>query len=343
MQELLIRVDANENIGIGHAMRCLALGEAWQHAGGAVTWASAFRTPAIERRAAARGFVLRHLSAEPGSHDDAQQLISMARMGSPAAVVVDGYVFGYEYQDALKRAGLRLLCIDDYGHAGRYCADVVLNQNLWATEQFYELRDPATILLLGSEYVLLRREFPSIGVQKREFRAVARRLLVTLGGGDAHNVTLKIIQAIAKLGIRDLEAIVVAGPANSNVALLRRAIEESALPINLEEDAESMPHLMNWADLAISAAGSTCWEMAFLGLPAIVVVTAENQEPCAAKLHQMGIVSSLGSYRTLEPASISDALEALMRSPEVRMVMSSRGQALIDGRGAQRVAAVLGG
>ena len=343
MAVLLVRADANAEIGAGHAMRCLALAEAWLLAGGRVEFVSAFAAPAIERRARERGIAFHRLSTEPGSGNDAQQSIELARSLSPAAVVLDGYVFGYPYQLALKRAGLKVLCIDDYGHAGDYCADIVLNQNLWATDRMYERREAHTSLLLGARYILLRREFLDAGAPDREIRGLARRILVTLGGGDAHNVATKIVEALAHLEMNGIETIVVAGPTNPHVALLRGAIDRSGLPIELLEETESMSKLMAWADLAVSAAGSTCWELAVMGLPALVVVTAENQEPCAVSLERMGIVRSLGRYQNLDVERVSDAIRALLQSPEERTSMSSHGRELVDGRGAERVVAALGG
>jgi UDP-2,4-diacetamido-2,4,6-trideoxy-beta-L-altropyranose hydrolase len=343
MLNLLIRVDANAEIGVGHAMRCLALGEACLMAGGRVDFVSAFPTPALERRARERGIGFQCLSTVPGSEDDARQLIKLAQQRSNPVVVIDGYVFGYPYQDAVKGAGLRLLCIDDYGHADRYRADIILNQNLWAAEQMYQRREPGTQLLLGSKYVLLRREFLNGSLRQRDIPAAAAKILVTMGGGDAHNVSLKIIEALAVLGMEGMTAIVVAGPSNPHVARLRSVIDGLHLPIKLLDDTDSMAELMVWADLAVAAAGSTCWELAVMGVPTLAVVTAENQQPCAEALGRMGIVRSLGSYQTLDVARVAHAIGALVGSFEERSSMSLKSRELVDGQGAQNVISVLGG
>ena len=51
---------------------------------------------------------------------------------------------------------------------------------------------------------------------------------------------------------------------------------------------------MLWAELAITAAGSTCWELACLGVPAVTIVTAENQRGIAASLSHAGITQDAG-------------------------------------------------
>jgi spore coat polysaccharide biosynthesis predicted glycosyltransferase SpsG len=164
-----------------------------------------------------------------------------------------------------------------------------------------------------------------------------------MGGGDAHNVTLKIVEALAVLGMDGMHATVVAGPMNSHAGLLRSVIDGLCLPIKLLDEADSMSELMAWADLAVAAAGSTCWELAVMGVPTLAVATAENQQPCVEALGRMGIVRSLGSYQTLDVARVANAIRALAGSFEERNSMSSRSRELVNGQGAQNVISVLGG
>src|SRR5262249_39639783 len=153
---LLIRADGAARIGSGHVMRCLALGQAWQDAGGAVTFLMASSTPALQTRVAVERMTARPIEAEPGSPADLRQTLEASRALQPSWLVLDGYHFDAQYQRALKEAGLRLLVFDDYRHAGHYCADLVLNPNPGASPHQYERREPHTQLLLGPRYAQLR-------------------------------------------------------------------------------------------------------------------------------------------------------------------------------------------
>ena len=97
--------------------------------------------------------------------------------------MLDGYHFRGDYQRAVKQAGQSLLALDDFGHAEHYWADIVLNQDLNAEESLYRNRESYTRLLLGPNYVCLRREFRCCPRPQRQFTGPARKLLVTLGGG----------------------------------------------------------------------------------------------------------------------------------------------------------------
>lgn len=330
---LLIRVDASPRIGTGHVMRCLALAQAWRRTGGSAIFASAENTPALATRIAAGGFQHVRLSVTPGTKEDAAETVALARSQSASWVVADGYVFGLTYQCVIKSAGLRLLIVDDYGHAGEYAADLVLNQNLNAEATLYARRATHTRLLLGTRYALLREEFLRWRDWKREIPAIARKVLVTLGGSDPDNVTSKVIQALA--GFTDLETVVVVGGSNPHLENLKTEILNTKSEIRLVVDAIDMPELMAWADVALAAGGTTSWELAFMGLPSLVLVLAANQRGNAAAL------SAANAGRLTTSEKLAADLEALLINDGRRRTLSQRGRQLVDGCGRSRVATCL--
>jgi UDP-2,4-diacetamido-2,4,6-trideoxy-beta-L-altropyranose hydrolase len=332
---LLLRADANTRMGTGHVMRCLALGQAWQDAGGQTALAGA--VGGLAARLTAEGIANEPVGAEPGSPEDAARTAAAARRLGAGWVVLDGYQFARTYQAALKDAGLRVLTLDDYGHAGHDRADVVLNQNLAAPEDWYRDRGPCTRLLLGPRYALLRREFWPLRRWDRPVADVARKVLVTLGGADPNNVSRRVLDSLALLDAGGLEAVVVAGASNSHAQELAAAAAASAVPVRLLHQVAGMAELVQWADVAVTAGGSTCWELAFLGLPALVLVVADNQRPVAEGLAAARAAVNLGWFADVTPRHIADELARLLGSAPLRAELSRRGQALVDGWGGARV------
>lgn len=335
--KLVFRVDASIQIGTGHVMRCLALAQAWQEAGGQPIFAMSTEAQALKSRLQSEGMEIINLSVQMGSAEDAKKTATLAQHLGANWVVVDGYHFGAEYQQIIKNFGLNLLFFDDYGHASHYYADIVLNQNISASESLYANREPYIQLLLGTRYALLRREFWQWRGWKREMSADARKILVTLGGSDPDNVTLKVIQALQAVEIDGLEAVVVVGGSNPHYEQLQSAAEKSRFPIRLERNATNMPELMAWADVAITAGGSTTWELAFMGLPSIILVVADNQKAIAEKLDALGVAVNLGWHEDVAVAHIVRAIIQILLSSETRTEMSIREQELIDGEGTARV------
>ena len=236
------------------------------------------------------------MDAEPGSAADAAATLALARRLGASWIVVDGYQFGPDYQQWIKDGGARLLLLDDNGDAAPYAADIVLNQNLHAREELYADRAPQTQLLLGPRYALLRREFWPWRGRQRESPRTATKILVTLGGSDPDNVTQKVIDALALVPVTDLEAVVVVGGSNPHREQLAQAAERTAGRVRLQSNVTDMPALMAWADVAISAGGSTCWELAFMGLPSLLVILADNQRLVVEEMARAGAAISLGRH-----------------------------------------------
>jgi UDP-2,4-diacetamido-2,4,6-trideoxy-beta-L-altropyranose hydrolase len=282
------------------------------------------------------------ISAPPGTEEDVSQTIELARQLAAAWVVVDGYQFGADYQRTLKSAGFKILFLDDYGHAGDYCADLLLNQNVSADESAYERREPYTRLLLGPRYCLLRREFNGWRGWRRQVAPSGHRVLVTMGGSDPENVTERAVAALNLIEDDKLEATVVVGGSNARSELLERTVAGfGKKKIVVRRDVSNMAELMEWADVAVSGAGSTCWEMCQLGLPALLFDLAENQTPVARELDRRGCSIHLGGPREVSSDELAGRIERLLRSREDREAMSLRCQDLVDGEGATRVVAAM--
>lgn len=333
---LLIRADANAHIGTGHLMRCLALAQAWQAQGGEAIFITACDSVGLLQRLKDEKFRVVMLGDTYPNPDEWEITAQVLTDYPNAWVVLDGYHFDGVYQQRVKDAGQRLLVIDDMAHLEHYYADVVLNQNLYA-EQLHYACDPDTRLLLGTRYALLRREFWLWREWRREIPEVACKVLVTLGGSDPDNVTLKVIQALQFLEMPDLEAIVVVGGSNPHYESLQAAVTSTPW-IQLVRNVHNIPELMAWADVAISAAGSTCWELALMGLPSLLIVLAENQRPIATGMVQAHAAFNLGEHSTLTAAHIAKTLRNTISQVSQRKTFSQHSRALIDGQGSQRVA-----
>ncbi len=336
---IAIRADADTQMGAGHLMRCLALAQAFQDAGGRAVFLITDLPHALRSRLERERAEIVAIQATRGTKVDAEQTGDRAREFDAEWAVVDGYQFGGEYQRHLKQAGLKLLALDDYVHADHYWADLVLNQGLHARESDYPHHEPHTRLLCGPRYALLRREFLPHQDSRKDIAERATRVLVTMGGGDAPDTTSRVIGALRALGPRELEVKVVVGALNPRQQRLQRE-----LPGGFQlASGDGMAALMRWADLAIAAAGGTCWELLFVGVPSLVVIQAENQRRNAEELHRRELAVNLGCADQLNSRHIAAQVGSLLDSRERRESMSQRGRELVDGRGAKRVLRALAG
>jgi UDP-2,4-diacetamido-2,4,6-trideoxy-beta-L-altropyranose hydrolase len=338
---LLVRADANAAIGTGHVMRSIALAEAWQDAGGEAAFAMAQTSDSIRSRIANESWKMRAVPFAMGSKEDLQHTIALAQKQNCEWVVVDGYQFDADYQSGLKAVGLKVVFLDDYGHSQHYSADVVLNQNLSANRVLYSNREPGTQLLLGPRYALLRREFNAWRDWERRISPSCRRVLVTMGGSDDRNVTATVIKGLCLSAVEGLEATVLVGGSNPHLKELQDIVARSVIDIRLLKDVSNVGELMASADIAVSAAGTTCWELCLLGLPSVLVDVADNQTDVAKELHTRGCAIHIG--RDIAPEAVAGNIKRLLNDQELRQSLSRGSRYLVDGKGATRVVSVLRG
>jgi UDP-2,4-diacetamido-2,4,6-trideoxy-beta-L-altropyranose hydrolase len=314
-------------------MRCLALAQAWHNLGGRCIFITATQMPMLDRLVE-EGFDVRQVNPYPEPADLIHTKKIIAE--NPGAwLILDGYQFDPAYQKVLHETGVKLLVIDDAGHLPAYHADLILNQNVDAEEVQYSA--PGATKLLGTHFALLRREFSQWQDWQRTIPARARKVLVTMGGADPDNVTLKVIRALGRLKGGGWEAIVLIGAANPHQASLDGVSAECGFPVRIERAVRDVPSLMAWADLALTAAGSTCWELCFMGLPSVLVELAGNQMKLARALHEFGAAINAGWHANVQPADLAEHLWKLANDGDRRTSLARAGRLLVDGGGARRV------
>ena len=329
----MIRADATPTMGAGHMMRCIALAEAWKRNNGHVLFVSAASVPFALQRIRREGFELELLRAEAGSWEDATLSKAIAEARQARWMAIDGYHFGEDYLNTVGAKGSKLLLIDDVGRRSAN-ADVILNQNLHASATMYPKRHNKTSLLLGTRFAMLRQEFAGgHPEQVRPIPQIATKILVTLGGGTQTTALNEVVKAVGTLGSEIEVAVVHCEPLNA------QRLERSAC-IRFLAMVDDMSSVMVWADIAISAAGSTCWELCRFGVPAILIDLADNQRRIGCGLHSMGITMHI-PWERADAAAISHALRELIPDEKRRREMSEKGMALVDGKGSQRVVAAL--
>lgn len=346
----IIRADASTDIGIGHIIRMVALAEALIERHWQVVFYYQNCPDNLLEKIEATGAKIEKLPENEGNLiKEADYLSKQADRTNASLVVLDGYLFDDEYQEAVSKCRALTMTMDDYQHCQRYHTDIILNQNPGTEDWQYNCVRNATRLLLGTDYILLRSQFQAVSQPTRgpEFKIV-----ITLGGADADNVSGKLLDAASKAALtltkstdKSYKLILVCGGANPHVTVLKSQIEQlqktsgDTCQYELLTNVDNMAELLGSAHLVISAGGGTVWEAAYLGTANMVVLLADNQKNII-KFADMGAVANLGNvneidYKTL-PVKIIDLLQsdALIKMPSIA-------RRLVDGKGAQRVTSVV--
>ncbi len=317
-------------MGTGHVMRCLALAQAWQDMGGTVSLLARDLPAALAARCGEEGVTV--LPFDPVA-PDGEQTAAAARAAD--WTVLDGYHFDAAFGEALARAARRLLVVDDLGLPVPGAAALVLNQNITADAGLYPPAAGGAGLLLGCRFALLRREFrapPPV----RDFAEPCRRVLVTLGGSDPQQVTGRVIAALRTLP--GMEARIIVGAVNPRLEELRALCAESDGRLEILAGVRNMVPLMDWAQMAVSAGGTSVLELASRALPTLLITVADNQAAICALLAEAGVMRHAGWHHELDVSTLAAMMQGLAEDGPRRARMAELGRALVDGLGAVRVA-----
>ena len=324
----VFRFDASPAIGAGHAMRSGALAGALAEAGWRTVCATTEAT--VETvPGALKPFddVLRLGTDESREIDEIA-----ARMTHPCkAVVLDHYGRDRAFDRACRRIASCVAVIEDRPDTHHDC-DILVNPGMETVAHGSTTCDA----LVGPQYALLRPEF-------RKARAQAGQnhddgsLVLLCGYIDRQNLTERLFDALdGAPGVRTIHIVI--GGTNVHRERMQRLLRRATVSTSLHVDPLQLTDVMSHVSVAVTVAGSTCWELACLGVPMVTVVTATNQVAVERTLREAGASVGVGAVDDTLGARLREAVVGLVADAARRHRMASRGRALVDGRGATRVA-----
>lgn len=344
-KNIIIRADGNAIIGAGHLMRCLTIAEAFDNKA-SVGFVCADRDSAT--LALSNGFDAYVLDTD--YRDMEQELPLWAELFAEDAgeacegtalekrlFLVDSYYVTNCYLENLRAYGQVILLDDMIKYP--WAADVVINYNAFAMEEMYQqLHSPYdTEYYVGGRYIPIRKEFCG---RNYWVEGQVEHILITTGGGDCNNIAGQILDNIWE---ESCSFHVVTGRFNPHYeALLRKA--EACENIHVHHDVKNMAELMEQCDLAVTAGGTTIYELSALGVPFVCFSYAENQEKLTEYIGTKRIAGYGGAYHkdaTGTLASIAKQIMALKKDSSLRKEYSEKERKLVDGEGAKRIARVL--
>jgi UDP-2,4-diacetamido-2,4,6-trideoxy-beta-L-altropyranose hydrolase len=354
--KVVFRVDASITMGTGHVMRCRTLATELQKRGADVHFVTRAHPGHMGDMLAREGFAVSLLPPPSGitiddddyavwlgvsEQIDADQTIAALENLHCDWLIVDHYGLGLIWETRLRSHTVKLMAIDDLANRPHAC-DVLLDQNYAkdSRERYQALVPSCCQLLLGPYHALLRPEYVCHPETMSPRTDSIKSVLVFLGGADCENVTGMILAALCSHQLKHLEVTLVIGHSSTHKDSV--TLQATSRPnTHIYGHQSHLADLMAKADLAIGAGGATMWERMCMGLPSIVMSIADNQAPACQALESSGLIRYLGAVRDLDVAAVEVAMIEALASAEKLRDMATRGQAIVDGRGASRVAEVL--
>ena len=332
---LLLRVEAGPQVGLGHLRRSISLAHAMEPYGvdGHFLMHPDPRGVAWAERSGQSGELVKGSSAF--DQEDARQTLATARQLGTQSILLDYHDIPAEYVQRLREGGLKVMVRDDLALRA-LPVEIIVNGNADAEKLGYSGWGGGTRFLLGPRYAVLPKEYwqPAI---RRTCPEVAR-VLVVLGGSDPSGLMPSLLERLDRMPGK-FEIIAILGPFFENTATVQKKAQGLRKPVHLEVSPDSVAPWILEADLAVSAAGQTLYELACFGCPTVTFRVADNQQGQLEALAEAGCVRNVGQVNDPDLLDrIEQSLSEVIREIGLREAMARAGQGLIDGRGADRVA-----
>ncbi len=330
MTRILFRVDAGQilHVAMGHAFRCLALAEEMKFYGAESLFLMREEQAGNDfiRR---RDFQVTVLSESASAHEE---LAAMQAL-KPDVVVFDLLQTPEGITQQLQQMGVIVVILDDLGQK-TLRADLLVNGSLIQSNHVYA--GEIGRQLLGPRYAILGSDFD----KKRNSRAKTgpvKEILVTMGGADPRGFTPIVANSLVENGIGE-HITVVQGPAFAKATVVENAHFRMKTQVRVQENVPDLSILMVAADLVVSAAGRTAYELAVTGTPCVLVPTAAHEVDVAEALVAVGAAQAVSSAEEDCLRRELVGLVATACDPNIRIGMAKAGRRFIDGGGRQRVA-----
>jgi UDP-2,4-diacetamido-2,4,6-trideoxy-beta-L-altropyranose hydrolase len=255
--------------------------------------------------------------------------------GRADLLVVDHYKRDVAFEMSCRSFASKILVLDDATGRNHDC-DIVVDAAA-SNEECYAGHVPAHArVLTGLAYALVRRSFVAhreMSLARRDGRPV-QEILVSCGATDPGNATAAALESLDDVA-KNISSIVVLSSRAPHVDTVRKQLHGKA---RLLTDVQDMADLMTNADLAIGASGSTAYERAVVGLPSILVTVADNQRGIARRMTEGEAALDGGALDRGLVTRLRALVESLLSDPDLRRRLAQAASALVDGRGALRIA-----
>ena len=329
---IAIRADSSPTTGTGHVMRCLTLSEELLAKGHAVAlYTSEIRVPWLHNRIA-------ELELEVNYVEESSLSIEQFSSFDPDWVVVDSYVISSSEISNLRNE-FKTLVIIDSGTRG-ISADIFLDQNFNSEKQDWP-EDATSKILAGSKYSLIRDQILSTRrPEPWRFEHPTPNILCVMGGSDPSGTIIPLSEALNKLTL-DFTATIVCTPQ------WRKEVSEvisTNSRVNIVEPTSEIGLLFAEADLVVSAAGSSAWEICTLGIPSLLIAVADNQQLPLEQINKAKLALTLDRLVINQEffiPKITESLELLLHDESLRKDLSANSMKYFDGKGKNRVVQAL--
>ena len=312
-RKIIIRVDGNPQIGIGHITRCLYFFDNIKENFKAIFYIT--ENPQIKEYIKSRDYLVYELKKNISLKEEMKKLADI----STQLLILDLRNKPESYFKQSSENFEKILRFDDLNMPINIYSNFYLNYNLYSDKINFNLKNKDTELFLGPKYYILNPIFKKFKNYTRTFNSKAKNILITMGGGDPNKSTIKVTNSI--ININDIHLNIILGKLFQNFNEINLLKTTFPSKITIYHDIKNMEEMMINNDIIISSGGNTSFEAAYMGIPGIHINQNKLQSQNSVIYNQIGAFMDLGIGEQLIKEEIRDGVKKLISSNDLRKKM----------------------
>jgi len=312
-RKIIVRVDGNPQIGIGHITRCLYFFDNIKENFKAIFYIT--ENPQIKEYIKSRDYLVYELKKNISLKEEMKKLADI----STQLLILDLRNKPESYFKQSSENFEKILRFDDLNMPINIYSNFYLNYNLYSEKINFNLKNKDTELFLGPKYYILNPIFKKFKNYTRTFNSKAKNILITMGGGDPNKSTIKVTNSI--ININDIHLNIILGKLFQNFNEINLLKTTFPSKITIYHDIKNMEEMMINNDIIISSGGNTSFEAAYMGIPGIHINQNKLQSQNSVIYNQIGAFMDLGIGEQLIKEEIRDGVKKLISSNDLRKKM----------------------
>ena len=262
------------------------------------------------------------------TNNESLHIIDILKMKNIDFLILDSRDKGELMSQKISVTNIQIILLDD-AWVNETWADITINGTMIKQYQKYKKPRKNSKIYVGTKYFLINKNFLK---NKKFIKDIKEKnkynIVISMGGSDLHGLTSKILDSLSLL--ENIHIQVILGP------LMKKSIHKHQYDqksITFVESSTTIWKTFKKADLVISNAGNTLFELATQRVPTICIPVIDHQIPYAEFFHKNGFAVNLGFWKNIKNKDIKNIVIKLLKNTAKRKKMSSKGNEIIDGKG----------
>ncbi|WP_321307503.1 UDP-2,4-diacetamido-2,4,6-trideoxy-beta-L-altropyranose hydrolase [Marinifilum fragile] len=343
LSEVVFRLDAGKKVGLGHLSRCISLADEFVSDYDIRfiirTDDQNFIQSVVENKGLSgvyRNFLF--IDDYTSIKEELDTIIN--EISEDSLLIIDHYLADKEYQLYLRDHNVRWLQFDSHAKNELY-GDFVLHASPGATSELYQplIKNDNATAFLGTKYVMINEIFSKMRELAKPRQSI-KNIFMSFGGGDDQGAILKCIHFLDYKTLGNVKLKIFTSDKNPSLQEISKEvknIEQVELIVNCNEIANEM--LIS--DLAILSPGTLSYEAACMGLPMLIITTADNQYINANGWDKLKCGINLGHVNNFNKNDLNTEIQNLINNPNILNDMSLNCLESVDGKGPKRVTKII--